>query len=425
MEAIYQEGFSLPRSAVLGILAVDLPILVYTARKRPHIPLMMIFAFAPFQYDMSIGGPLRFSVAEINLMVTCAIFFLRRQRIRWGPTFAPTLSYLGVCALSALITWRTPAPLCIVQIALYLVFAVMIFASFARTEEDYRPALYGLIAIGFVLAMMVIVTRSGYVLGLHKNGVGGSLAAAVIVCGELWFAERKRKRRTYLLIIMGVLAAGLFFSLSRGSWMGACAGLTVILLMRRQFRIMMRLGIVVIPLVVVCWSLLPEQDRAYTTGLSGDNWNIKLRMNSISYAKTWFSESPIIGMGVGLRKIYDATNVFWLTLAETGVLGFLTFFGLHGVYLRMVWKTQARLARDELLYSLVAIGAALVCSKLVHGMVDHYWSRGPIMTAWAAAGMATFAYFKVRSRRRLAGDGRSRGSWLVPQIAQNASAQVK
>ena len=107
-------------------------------------------------------------------------------------------------------------------------------------------------------------------------------------------------------------------------------------------------------------------------------------------------------MGVGLRKEYDATNLFWLTMAETGVLGIAAFLWIHWSFLRMVWITQKRLARNETLYSLTAIGGALITSRFFHGMVDHYWSRGAIMIAWDSAGMATFAYLAMRKRRRLA-----------------------
>ena len=54
----------------------------------------------------------------------------------------------------------------------------------------------------------------------------------------------------------------------------------------------------------------------------------------------------------------------------------------------------------EALFSLLCIGGALVLDKFVHGMVDHYWSRGAIMAAWASAGMATRAYYVAMGRAR-------------------------
>jgi len=47
---------------------------------------------------------------------------------------------------------------------------------------------------------------------------------------------------------------------------------------------------------------------------------------------------------VGLRKEYDATNLLWLILAETGVPGALTFLGLQFAIVRMVWTTVGKLA---------------------------------------------------------------------------------
>jgi O-antigen ligase len=199
---------------------------------------------------------------------------------------------------------------------------------------------------------------------------------------------------------LAILVAGLFFTLSRGGWIGAVAGIGLILAMRRQFKLLVKATFVMVPLIAICWQLLPEQSRQYSTGVTADNYNIKMRYNSVAFADACFETDPFLGVGVGLRKEYDATNLFWLTLAETGVPGMLTFFGLQVVFLRMVWKTQKQLSRREPLYSAVAIGGALVFGGLIHGMVDHYWSRGAISIAWAGAGMATYGY--LVAKRRLA-----------------------
>src|SRR5579862_4913456 len=82
--------------------------------KRPAIPLMLVFALAPFQNDVgaltspqnpddpgagSGGGP-HFSIAEINLMLAMILFILRRRPFLFGPMLAPTLLYLAVCGCS-------------------------------------------------------------------------------------------------------------------------------------------------------------------------------------------------------------------------------------------------------------------------------------------------------------------------------------
>ena len=154
-------------------------------------------------------------------------------------------------------------------------------------------------------------------------------------------------------------------------------------------------------LIAVGWRFLPAESREYATGFNRENENIRLRLQSIDFARDAFESDPVLGVGVGLRKEYDATNILWLTLAETGVPGLCAWLLLHFALARMVWRTQRHLARSDALFSLAALGGALVISKLVHGLVDHYWSRGDIMIAWASAGMATHAHFVTRRRLAL------------------------
>jgi hypothetical protein len=379
--------------------------------KWPKIPLLLIFALAPFQNDISgtlamepeqpdqqVGGGPHFSIAEINLLLTLPLFIFRRRPMLFGPLFVPTLLYLGIGLVCSLANWRPTSAVSLIQMGMYLVIAVLIFTSFARSAEDFRFAMIGLVCVGSVIATAVLVTRSGYVLNLHKNGVGGSLATTVIVAAELWFSARTRRQRWLFGAMLALLVAGLFFSLSRGGWLGAMCGVVLLLVMRREFTMLTQLSIFMVPLIAVCWALLPEQSKNYATGFDKENWNIRLRFMSMEFAKSQFESSPVLGVGVGLRKEYDATNVFMLTLAETGIVGMAAFLYLHLAMALMVWKARRFARRDDVLFTALALGGALVLSKFIHGMVDHYWSRGALMIAWASAGMATHAYFVSRKR---------------------------
>jgi hypothetical protein len=403
--------------------------------KWPKIPLMLIFALAPFQNDISgtlameperpdqqVGGGPHFSIAEINLLLALPLFFMRRRPMLFGPIFVPTLLYLGAGLISALNNWRPSSTVSLIQMGMYLVISVMIFTSLTKNAEDFRLALVALVGVGSVLASAVLITRSGYVLNLHKNGVGGSLATAVIVCAELWFSARTRKQKWLFGGLMGLLTAGLFFSLSRGGWLGAMCGVVLLLLLRREFTMLIRLSVFMVPLIAVCWALLPDQSKNYATGFDKENWNIRLRYMSLDYAKSQFESSPIIGVGVGLRKEYDATNLFMLTLAETGVVGMAAFLYLHAAMAMMVWKARRYTQRNDVLFTALALGGALVLSKFIHGMVDHYWSRGALMIAWASAGMATHAYF-VSRRRWLAARHHAAESHEAPEMIETAVVQ--
>ncbi len=381
---------------VAGLLYVAL--FLYCGWRWPQIPLLLIFALAPFQYDISTGGPVRFSIAEINLLLTVPLLVATGRPILLGPTALPTALYLGVCLTDTLIHWRDSSLVSLVQMGIYLVAAVVVFTSFVKRPEEFRLALRGLVVVGAVLALAVVVTRSGYVLGLHKNGVGSSLAVAVVVAAELWFSATSRREKRWLGIGTLIIAAGLFFTLSRGAWIGAVCALLMLLGLRRKFRLLMQVSIGAVVLIAVGWYFLPSESREYATSLDRKNENIRLRFQSIDFARELFESSPVVGVGVGLRKEYDATNIIWLTLAETGVPGLLTWLLIHLALTRMVWRDHQRVAQSDILFSLSSLGGALVVSILVHGLVDHYWSRGAIMVAWCSAGMATHAHFIVRGR---------------------------
>ena len=88
------------------------------------------------------------------------------------------------------------------------------------------------------------------------------------------------------------------------------------------------------------------------------------------------------------------------------VLARLAAFGGRPVPTRVRWSARSPTAGDPAvrrarlalrvglgLLAAVLLGtAALVTLKLAHGMVDHYWTRGSIMCAWASVGMASRIY---------------------------------
>lgn len=363
---------------------------------RPQVALMLIFALAPFQNDLSGGGPVKFSISEINLILAVPVLFLRAPRFVLGPIVWPVSLYFGICAISSALHWHPTTLACFVQMALYLVVAVAVFASLPRDADDLNLAFTGLLCVAMFLSATIIVLHTNYVLGLHKNGVGSSLSCALLVALELWFAAERGKSKRMLAVGLAIIGAGLLASLSRGAWLGAICGVGMMLALRRQFALFLRAALVLLPVIAIAWNYLPKESRETATGFDRSRRNIEARYQSIELARQCFLQDPVFGVGVGLRKEYDATSIFWLTLAETGVPGAVALLLVHLTFLRMVWRAQKIIARDDPHFSLLAIGAALVLNRFAHGLVDHYWTRGAMMLAWAGAGMATFAFWEAK-----------------------------
>jgi hypothetical protein len=386
---------------LVAAAAVYAGLFVSLAWRWPQVALAMIFALAPFQNDLSGGGPVRFSIAEINLFLTLPVFLTRtimlRRRIPVGPLTLPIIFYFAVCLFSSAHSWRPTSLVSLIQMFLYMVAAVTVFSCFCNKPRDLVVPLYALVCVGSGVSLAMMIAPK--LLNLNKNGVGASLACAVVVCAELWFVARSVRRRAILVVAMLTITAGLIFSLSRGSWMAAITGLAVVAGLRRQFDLLLKMGLLMLPGIGIFWSLLPAESREYATGFSKDRYNIQMRYESLESAGRLFHAHPMTGVGVGLRKEYDATNVIMLTLAETGAPGLATFLLIYVAVIILVVRTQRCFARDDPLYSLVALGGALALGRLAHGLVDHYWSRGAIMMAWASVGMTIAAYYAARLRR--------------------------
>lgn len=374
---------------------------IYLSWKRPDIALLLTYAGASVASDVSNGLFAKFSISEANLVLALPAFYFycirRKQVAQVGPIAVPVAIYMGISLLSSAINWRgNDALISLIQMALYLMIAVPFFANFAVKPEHLLRALYAMVIAGCGATVWALVFH----FPLGKNGTGDLIASTLQVAIILLLAtESRNTRRKFLLIAaLILLTIGLVFSLSRGSWLGALSGIIVIFVLRREFKSLFRLLLLLIPIALVCWMTLPQDLKSYSTSVSAGRYNIEARYLSVDFAKGYFEKSPLYGTGVGLRKEYDATNIVWMVLAETGVAGLFGFALIHFAFYRMVWVTQKRLLVTDPLHPLLCVGAALVLARLMHGMVDHYWTRGVLMTAWASAGMTTAAYFAVCRR---------------------------
>jgi hypothetical protein len=367
---------------------------------RPDLAFGLMLASAPFCYDLGLG-PAHIALSDISMVLALPVLLIRATnpfgRFLRNPVLPAVGAYFVVCIFSIVANGDfTDALTSMVQMGLYLIVAVFVFSSCIDDRRVILSGLYGLLVSCAMLAVLKLCTNSLYILGLHKNSVGSSLSYGVIVAAELWISSTGRRRRI-LSGVLVLLLAGLVSSLSRGAWIGALAGIMLILLLRKQFTLLARITALAVPTLVVFWLLLPAQAKEYATDLNADSYNVKARLKSIDFAYSYFASHPVLGAGVGLRKEYDATNLVMSTLAETGVAGLATFLLIYVVFGWMIWRARSAIVVTSPLFSLLALGSALVLCQFLHGMVDHFWSRG-CLPPWAGLGTASFVYYAVQAR---------------------------
>ena len=335
-------GFSQPLAAGLYV-----PFFIILCCFQPEIALWMMFAEVAFPYDISGGGLVHTAPAEISLCMAFPIFFLRALASRrphgGNPIFAPIMVYFVICILSTLMKGAgRDAIVAFFQMVIYLVIAVKFFSYCVPTNRQVYAALWGLIAACTFFSLYLCLTRSNAVLGIHKNATGTFLSYSVIMLAEMWLsATSGRRGKRWITLILVINIAGLIMSTSRGAWLGAVAGLGVLMICRRQYGLFARSALLLIPVILACWMFVPAEQQRYAFELQAGAHNVDTRFATIDTLMKQFKTSPIFGVGIGLRKEVDDTNIVFSTLAETGVIGLIAFLAIHGVFFQMVtfsWK---------------------------------------------------------------------------------------
>ena len=380
---------------------------------KPAIALALLFASIPIQNDISgdgAAGGFRFSIAEINLALCIPLWLGGRQlpgyRKRATMFILAIMFYFIVGMISSMGHWHgTEALNSFLQMAVFMVLAVSVVATIATDKSHYITALLTLLYVCALLGFATTFVGSGYFGGMHKNGMGSSLACGVVVGTELLLNRKLAISRTKVLFALMICIVGLIVSVSRGAWLSAIVGLTIVVFIRSETRLISRLLIYGLPLVLVGiaigWYLLPADKRRYALIWDDTGYSIKAREENKALFKQFFSESPVLGVGVGMRKKLDATNIVFVTLAETGVVGLAAFLWIQISMVLMMLQLRRRVLPTDPAFSFVVLGVALVMGRFVHGLFDHYWSRGVLMAAWACVGMMVRLYGEVFSTKHI------------------------
>lgn len=243
--------------------------------------------------------------------------------------------------------------------------------------------------------------------GVDPNSLGGLLMVGfVLAVGQLLV-----RRRSMPVALAGIASAvcglAILLTYSRGAWVGAFAGVVVIVLLRRPWLLppMGGLGVAAVVLglgagfVERLWLGFTLQDPA-----------TKLRLDEYRNALAIIREHPWFGVGFGDApsiELQAGVSSIYLTIAErAGLVGLLVYLIAVGVILfrglRSSWRETAGEDGDLTL----CFTAALV-AMLVVGLVDHYYFNPQFphmatlfwIVAGAIVGLVTPAgYERVRQR---------------------------
>lgn len=212
-----------------------------------------------------------------------------------------------------------------------------------------------------------------------------------------------------------LIGAGLLASWSRGAWLGAVAGVLVVLVLRsRQAVVMSALAALALVSLLLLGALSPTlapqplverlADLPAYFGLTDvlaqpvtdENFSVVERIAHWVAAQRMWESSPWFGVGAGnyaavypvvrLPRWEDALghahNIYLNVLAETGLLGLATYLALWSGVLVWAWR-QARHARKSAegrWQAALAVGVlGMVVHLSVHNLVDNLFVRGIVV----------------------------------------------
>lgn len=405
------------------LAAVGLPLLpvwLVAVFLDPRIGVASVILLAPVGTEQVPGLPI--DLVQVAIVGVAVVVTLRQ--VAEGRPLLPVPAPLGWVV--ALLAWSLVALPSAIDgslalrgvgaLAGELLFAAVIVAA-CRTSHDVRVVVAVFVGAAFVAAVQAPGDTAG--LGIayggsivegransfftEPNQLGTFCMLALLAAIGLVLSARTRRARLVGYGVAGVIALGLLFSFSRGSWIGFSFGLLVLLVMLPEAR--RALAVIGIPLVVfafVLGSFAPSNPQVVVVGerlksIVGERNPYDDRPSIWAEARREIVADPLTGEGPGNFPVASeratsesrstfathAHNLLLTYAAEAGLpaAAFIVGFGAHvGMLVRRVGRRLRQLgrARDaQLIGGLAAAGAAI----LGQGIVDYTLRNSVIHTA--------------------------------------------
>jgi O-antigen ligase len=363
---------------------------------------------APFVMNVSGTGALKFSLTEINILLLSISMlgklFLTKKLVSIGKMAMPVALYMAIAGISSVQGGIVTADvIALLQTAIFCFLCPVLAINTRLSSAQSRNLLLGYAVSCLILASIQVSMGTGQsVLSINKNNMGQNLATGLVVWICLWMDSYRGWWSRFTVPAMLVTLLGLFVTLSRGAWVGAIVGLIVIALLNRRFVFLAKVLGVSVPVIALMWYYLPDDSKQYAAGVDSKvHRNIAARYANRDAAMAAFKLSPFLGVGVSLRKQMDATNLVFVTLGESGILGLFSFLTIQVTYVVLVVRLVKTIPRSDTRFFLVVVSPTLMAVRLAHGQFDHYWVRGATTMAWVSVGLVLAIAADERKRLQL------------------------
>lgn len=307
---------------------------------------------------------------------------------------------------------------------LWLIIPMLGMGSVFFSKEKNRSNFMWLLCVGMTLVIMyTLVIHASYGFGekeghwvmfpFYKDHTIYGMAIALVVpmiFGLYFYKKHSELVQAVLLVLIGIILLGLFFSYTRGAWLSVVAAIGVMLLIhfKIKFQWLLMIAGAVLVGIVLSWTQI-EQSLArnkyeHTTedfgeriqsaaNVSTDASNLE-RLNRWQCAIDMFLEKPIAGFGPGTYAFEyarfqrpenltiistnfgdggNAHSEYLGSLAEMGIFGLLAFLAVvaaifyQSITLYNKWPVEDRRNRVLLMSIILSL-----TTYFVHGFLNNY-----------------------------------------------------
>ncbi|MGB7540917.1 MAG: O-antigen ligase family protein [Burkholderiales bacterium] len=256
------------------------------------------------------------------------------------------------------------------KIVTTLIAAVMLFIA-VREFRNFSE--------GDVFSYDKRVEGPFWVMGLGANHIGAFVAHYGAALLGLYLLDEHKKRRWLYLAALLFSLHPLFFSYSRGAYVGALAALVFFGVMKKRSLLLLLFAIVilwqtVLPTTVVERISMTESPSGELEPSAGK------RLELWDRAIDLYQSNPVFGIGYGgfsysvkIEGLTDTHSFYLRTLSEQGTIGIVLFGIVLLAALRSGWRLY-RLAQTSYLRGLGLGFMGCVVAVLVTNMFGDRWS---------------------------------------------------
>jgi putative inorganic carbon (hco3(-)) transporter len=243
----------------------------------------------------------------------------------------------------------------------------------------------------------------------NPNLLAGYLLSAIAFSIAAVFTWQGWLPKATALVMVTVNSSCLYFTDSRGGWIGMLILIFTFLLLLyywwheylpnfwRKWLLPISLGSLAGLLLIAVLTVEPVRLRVFSIFAGREDSSNNFRLNVWLAAIQMIRDRPLIGIGPGndaFNQVYalymhsrftalSAYSIFLETAVETGLIGLGCFLAIiAATFKRGVW--QLKLQRDskdpQAFWIMGAIAA--MAGMLAHGLVDTVWYRPEINTLW-------------------------------------------